>query len=233
MYARLLALVCLFIVTASVGRTEVPDSVESELEVYLKEDQNASPGMLGVMSEELKPLMRFAGFRLQVRNASEPPSTVGAEHLVVVELRGTCAVDASRQSHGPLRTPLALASSSVVDGKVLPFTSIDCSALSRFLSPAIAKKSHREQNHLYGRAMARVLAHEFYHVLAQTEEHTPTGIAKARFSINDLLADHLDFEAIAMDRIHVDRIHLDRLHADRLNVDRPEPTGGGASAAGR
>ena len=33
--------------------------------------------------------------------------------------------------------------------------------------------------------MARLLAHEFYHILAQTDDHAPAGIAKARFSTAD------------------------------------------------
>ena len=44
--------------------------------------------------------------------------------------------------------------------------------------------------------MARLLAHEFYHILAQTDDHAPSGIAKARFSTADLLADHFDFETL-------------------------------------
>jgi hypothetical protein len=50
--------------------------------------------------------------------------------------------------------------------------------------------------------MARLLAHEFYHVLAQTDDHTQTGIAKARFSTADLLAEHFDFESVALGRLH-------------------------------
>jgi hypothetical protein len=49
--------------------------------------------------------------------------------------------------------------------------------------------------------MARLLAHEFYHVLAQTDDHTQTEISKARFSTADLLAEHFDFEAAALERL--------------------------------
>jgi len=49
--------------------------------------------------------------------------------------------------------------------------------------------------------MARLLAHELYHILAQTDDHTMVGIAKARFSTADLLADHFDFEASALERL--------------------------------
>jgi hypothetical protein len=46
-----------------------------------------------------------------------------------------------------------------------------------------------------------LLAHEFYHILAQTDDHTLTGISKARFSTTDLLTDHFDFESAALDRL--------------------------------
>jgi hypothetical protein len=46
-----------------------------------------------------------------------------------------------------------------------------------------------------------LLAHELYHVLAQTEDHASAGIAKARFSAADLLAEHLDFETASLDRL--------------------------------
>jgi hypothetical protein len=89
----------------------------------------------------------------------------------------------------------------VVDGKILPFSWVDCTALNRFLAPVASEKSKTEQEDLYGRSMARLLAHEFYHVLAQTNGHAAAGIAKARFSTADLLADHLDFETVALDRL--------------------------------
>jgi hypothetical protein len=69
---------------------------------------------------------------------------------------------------------------------VLPFSSIDCTALTRALGPVTED--------VYGRAMARVLAHELYHVLTQTTDHSRTGIAKTCFTTGDLLSSRLDFE---------------------------------------
>ena len=142
-----------------------------------------------------------AGFRVVWRGAGDPPSTAGAEHLVVVELRGVCMAQFSSMASTPLSFPLPLASSSVADGRVLPFSWLDCTALNRFLAPVVSGPSHAEQDDLYGRSMARLLAHEFYHILAQTDDHATAGIAKARFSTADLLADHFDFEASALERL--------------------------------
>jgi len=89
----------------------------------------------------------------------------------------------------------------VADGKVLPFSWVDCAALNRFLAPVASGQSQSQQDDLYGRSIARLLAHEFYHILAQTDDHAPAGIAKARFSTVDLLADHFDFETFALNKL--------------------------------
>jgi hypothetical protein len=45
-----------------------------------------------------------------------------------------------------------------------------------------------------GRALARVIGHELYHILARTSQHPAAGIAKAAFSISDLTMPGLDFD---------------------------------------
>jgi hypothetical protein len=49
--------------------------------------------------------------------------------------------------------------------------------------------------------MGRVLAHELYHILTQSEEHPGSGLAKARFSGQDLMRSRLEFDAVALDRM--------------------------------
>jgi hypothetical protein len=62
------------------------------------------------------------------------------------------------------------------------------------LGSAIATEPRAQREYTYGRAIARLLAHEIYHIVAQTREHTRAGIAKEHFSANDLLAEHFEFE---------------------------------------
>jgi len=49
--------------------------------------------------------------------------------------------------------------------------------------------------------MARLLAHELYHVLMQTSDHTETGIAESQVSSQELLAEHFWFGEIALTRL--------------------------------
>ena len=51
----------------------------------------------------------------------------------------------------------------------------------------------RDVDRLLGRAWARVLAHELYHVLANTSSHGGGGIAQPRFSSRELLDDNMEF----------------------------------------
>jgi len=199
MYA-LSAMLCLFFVS-TFARADSAVPVGIQLEVYVKGAQTSTPDVLTAMNRELGALMQGAGFHVIWRSTDDSVAAGGVERLVMVELRGLCVPRFSNTS-APLLSSLPLASSSVADGRVLPFSWVDCSALNRFLSPVALNQTQAEQDSLYGRSMARLLAHELYHVLAQTDDHTPAGIAKARFSTADLLAEHLDFEAYALDRLH-------------------------------
>jgi hypothetical protein len=62
----------------------------------------------------------------------------------------------------------SLATTTITDGQVLPFSSLNCGALTNSVSAALAKEAGARRDFLYGRAMARVVAHEFYHVLMRT-----------------------------------------------------------------
>ncbi len=218
MYARLLALFGLLYVSASMGRSQSTFLPGSEVEVYLKGDTGSRVDVLGEMNRELAALMQPAGFRIVWRHGNDKPSPGGAAYLIMVELRGRCERPSVHGSSVPLPPSLALASSSMADGRVLPFTWVDCSALNHFLGRAIFSHSESEQTYIYGRSMARLLAHEFYHVLAQTNDHTQTGISKARFSTADLLAEHFDFEAAALEKLRPPALGL---------------SAGGESVAGR
>jgi len=202
MFARLMATFCLLFVSIFIARADSSIPIGTTLEVYVKGGQASTPDVLDAMSRELDALMRTAGFRVILRGTDDSATSGGAEHLVLVELRGLCVAQFSTLAAAPLLSSVPLASSSVADGEVLPFSSVDCSALNRFLAPVALNQPQAEQDFLYGRSLARLLAHEFYHVLAQTDDHAPAGIGKARFSIADLLADHLEFETIALDRLH-------------------------------
>jgi hypothetical protein len=82
---------------------------------------------------------------------------------------------------------ISLADTSVSGTKVLPFFQVNCPQLVRMLT------SENSQG-LLGRALARVIAHELYHIIGRTPVHRNSGIAKAAFSVRDLLNPEVQFD---------------------------------------
>jgi hypothetical protein len=202
MYARLFALFCTLYVSTSTGRAQFLGS--GEVAVYLKANSDHSTVALGEMKAELEKLMRSVGVSIHWWDARKESRSSNQE-LVVMELRGVC--DAPHQSPiGPhLLNLSSLGSSAVSDGRILPFSFVDCGVLTRFIGHSVADLPAPQRDFTYGRAMARLAAHELYHVLSQRSEHTLTGIGKAQFAASDLLADHLEFEETVVAKEHGSR----------------------------
>jgi hypothetical protein len=194
MYARLLAAFCLVHVGVGCLLGSSEDQSETPLVVYLS--GSAQPQRsIEYMKLELGHLMRTAGYRVEWSDAH--PSTDSV--LIVVKLRGACEVNET----GPAK-PGSLASTAVTDdGRILPFSSIDCDSLTQLLASQLATQSRVRRDFLYGRAMARVLAHEIYHVLLETSNHSREGVARAGFTAGDLLSEHFEFEQSTLVKLRV------------------------------
>lgn len=152
MSARLLGLFAALSMSAAVG------DPQSTIAVYLKAGAS-NPATLEYMKRELAQLMQPAGFVLEWGDAGGPPQAADAQ-LVVLELDGACeAPDGS----GPLAAGIEtdrLASASVSDGKILPFSSLHCDTLNCVLGEWLAAATPAGRQRLYGRALARLAAHE-------------------------------------------------------------------------
>jgi len=151
------------------------------------------------MKRETGLLMDAAGYRLSWKTLSDQDSVEDAS-VVVVELRGSCnPPPTSKLKTAP--APASLASTAVVNGEVLPFSWVQCETLANLLSAPLAREPEFKRQLLYGRAMGRLIAHELFHILANTEKHDRAGIAKTSFSSTDLLAERFRFEATTLAKL--------------------------------
>jgi hypothetical protein len=187
LFARLLAAFCLLHLAVGMSRAASDGPANSELLVYLRADSSRP---IEYMKHELAPLMATAGFHLAWRDSDRTESN-GA--LAVMQLRGTCGMPAGKFAIDP-GEPKELASAAVSEDAVLPFITVNCTGLTRLLAPALMQELGARRDYLDGRALARVRAHELYHVLANTREHARDGIGKPVFSAADLLDERFDFE---------------------------------------
>lgn len=144
--------------------------------VVLQFEHRYSDISIGEMKTEAQKQMPATV--LNWRLASKLSSSESFSRLIVVKLRGACE---TRLPAPPESGGEPLAYTYVSGGAPMPFADIECDRVRGAL---------REPGDLLlGRALGRVLAHELYHIIGQTVEHTPTGCRRKSLSPRDLAAD--------------------------------------------
>jgi hypothetical protein len=151
--------------------------------------------------QELTRLMSPAGIQLSWRNESDK-AREEMGRLVVGTFDGDCSVG-SLPSLSSWPRGMTLAESAISDGRILPYFKVDCSRVIRVLAPRLRALSVPSRETLLGQALARVIAHEIYHILAQTSDHDSRGLSKAQFSLKDLTADQFELSPASLLRIRM------------------------------
>ena len=165
--------------------------------LYVQFDQTPPAAVMDSLRSELDSIMDPIGLRFEWRPLADSSPEATAE-LAVVTFKGRC--DAT--SLPPHRTnPGALGWTHISDGIILPFTDLDCGGLRAFLGEQLLALPRGDRDGALGRALGRVLAHELYHIFANTTQHAADGVGKPAYSVGDLLSTGFRFakrEALAM-----------------------------------
>lgn len=172
---------CAAPVSAVMPPTLPPTSVTT----VLVPDERYSPLAVSEMGREAAKILKRSGLAFHWRVS--PADEVYAGLLIVVRLRGRCDMDSQPAE---MRTG-ALGWSHEVNGKILPFSDLACDRIRGVIQPAMPENRVQE-NLLLGRAMGRVLAHELYHVLANTDGHRAGGVTQPGLSARELTSGHMD-----------------------------------------
>lgn len=149
---------------------------------------DASTRAVGALQQELTKVLKTAGVEFQYRIGSELGPGPEPTDIIVVKFNGKCR----RDGLSPVldeRGPFAF--THVADGEVLPFAEVAC---DRVQSSIRTRLSGNVTDELLGRALARVVAHELYHIVAGTPHHGHDGIARRCLSSADLVAANLAFD---------------------------------------
>ena len=209
--AHIFALAGVLSVSMCVCRSESlpsPEAVsvsshEKKLVIFLTSDSDLAPAASSEMKQELSHLLEPAAIRVQWQDPSVDRSAQENDYSALVRLRGSCRpTEPSIRFERAVSGPYTLASSAVSDGLVLPFGDIDCAALNSFLGPSLWKEPGAVQEFVYARALARLMAHELYHVIEQTHDHAHSGVAEPSFTVAELLSDHFEFAENTLGELH-------------------------------
>jgi hypothetical protein len=151
------------------------------------------------MRRELDHILRPLGLRIEWWPAEEDPPGRTTNHLVTVWFRGECS---DRDDPPEQAGNKQLGLTHITDGELLPYVEIDCEGVRSHIRAQLRASGGRAPL-LLGRALARVLAHEMYHVLAKTREHGEGGLGRAQLSPDDLLCPRLTFPAEQMEAMRL------------------------------
>ena len=168
--------------------------------VDVEQTGSALEPALEPMSRELDRLLSPAGLHTVVKLRSQMIPGESFDDLVVVTMKGNCAAAQDPMlldERGP--SPLAYAHASGIE--ILPFTAIDCDHLRRAVTAALWGGMRGDRDRMFGRALGRVLAHEVFHILENTRDHSKSGVFRHSLKGSELVSDKLDFARADLDRL--------------------------------
>jgi hypothetical protein len=130
------------------------------------------------------------GFHFEWRNLNANRGNRVSVELAVVTIKGRCDIAGlSNRS----KVEGALGFTHISDGQILPFTEIDCDRVRNFVQGELLAMPADDREYAFGRALGRVLAHELYHIFANTTRHG-SGVAKESYTVHDLVCDDFLFQ---------------------------------------
>jgi hypothetical protein len=160
--------------------------------LYTQFQVEPAPEVFSAMQREVENIMAPMGTEFEWRSLDGVNGSEVSAQLAVVKFFGHCN-PGPMMPHMTLKTT-ALGWTHVSNGTILPFTDIDCDGIRQFLQFGLQVVDSKERPEVYGRALGRVLAHELYHIFANTAHHGSSGVAKPVYSVHDLLSKDFQFE---------------------------------------
>jgi hypothetical protein len=183
----------LFSVPLLAGKTSsVPVPNSRKVTVLLDFEKSHSHVPLKAMQNELQLILSGVGVDLDLRIKDELPSDPQFGDLLIFKMTGHCSTE--QLPLGAVldeRGPLAWTYES--DGEMLSFGEVQCDRVRLSLRKLFGPETAEMHSGLYGKALARVVAHEMYHMLANSSSHTKEGVTKSSLSPRELAEDPLHF----------------------------------------
>jgi hypothetical protein len=150
------------------------------LGIYVDFEGRTSEASVAAMKGEITRILG-GSFQVNWRWLKENAGTETFGEVAVLTFAGDCR--AGGKAAPPSETTVILASTPVVDGKVLPVSRVECDEIKRSVGAA----ANNPGDGILGRAFGKVAAHELYHILENTTSHSVHGLAKAIFTPFDLV----------------------------------------------
>lgn len=185
---------CLFAVvllTTPMWALEGLPALHNPLTVVVTSERPLAPEAMRELQAEMANLLKQANRPVEWKRLDEMGVGVSVSDLVMVKFRGDCRMELSPMLLDE-RGPLAF--THTTEGEVLPFSEVLCDKVKVAARSAMHGGQVASGNKLLGRALARVLAHEIWHMTSNSHKHSKSGVAKSSLSGAQLIAEKLEFD---------------------------------------
>lgn len=153
--------------------------------VYLEFENPPAPAAVAEMKRETERLMKAVSLDFHWRMLADNQGREAFHELVVLKFRGTCGPTPPVMDElEPFGQVVPLASTLVLQKRVLPFSDVECDQIRRVLPASGVAGSSLS----LGVAMGRVVAHEMYHIFTNTLRHASRGVSRSTHSWRDLIS---------------------------------------------
>ncbi|MCU1258223.1 MAG: hypothetical protein JWO80_1108 [Bryobacterales bacterium] len=175
-----------------------------QIAIFLDFENEPSVTSISEMKEEVSAILKPSGLQLDWRMLNNRKDDESFQDLVVVKFKGSCQMrnPALDSELGPSIGGVALASTQVSDGRVLPFSDVECDRIRHYISNEVVSKDEEKRESIYGRALGRVLAHELYHIFTGTQHHAHEGVARSFHTRRDLTGKEFRFSPTESNMLH-------------------------------
>ncbi len=176
-------------VTVTVAASHVP---LVPIALYTHFDHEIPEGVVEALHSEVESIMEPIGLNLEWRSLNGVRGNEVSVELAVLTFKGHCDVGGLVARNDP--NPGALGWTHVSDGVILPFSDMDCDRIRNFVQRELLSVRTPDREEAFGRALGRVVAHELYHIFANTSRHGSCGVGKSTYTVQELLAEDFQFE---------------------------------------
>jgi hypothetical protein len=172
--------------------------------VFLDFENQPSETSVTQMEREISSILKPSGLQLDFRMLNSRKGDESFSDLVVLKFKGSCQMrtPALDSELGPSIAGSALASTQVSDGRILPFSDVECDKIRRYIAPDVNWNDPDKRDTVYGKALGRVVAHELYHIFAGTPQHAKDGVARSFHTRRDLTAKQFRFSPSESNALH-------------------------------
>lgn len=175
-----------------------PTTSSVRVSLYTDFEREPPAIVFHALQDELDLIMSPVGLSFDWRSLAHVKEKEVSISLVVIHFKGNCdAVDLTVYPS----YPFILGRAFRTDGRIIPFSDIYCNAIRASLASTMVSLSPENRDVVFGRAVGRVIAHELYHIYANTKRHGGRGLSEPRFSVRELMAVEFRFQKKDTERL--------------------------------